>query len=129
MRFLIIQYLKKVDKEPNRISIIDESTLAASFVYNYLSELLINLIQDKRTKMMELEDNQPVGVNLGKVDLLAALSQVFDTLNPTADTIGQAGDMPQITLLNNPAVQEKSFEYLAQIKDKFKEQVSRKAPQ
>lgn len=64
--------------------------------------------------MMELEDNnQPVGVNLGKVDLLAALSQVFDTLSPTVDPKSASGDMPQITLLNNPAVQEKSFEYLA----------------
>ena len=69
---------------------------------------------------MELEDNNPM-INIAKVDSLAALSQVFDTINPSVEAFGATNDVTKPMLMANFGIQGKSTEYLAQIRDKFKE--------
>lgn len=47
---------------------------------------------------MELEDNNPM-VNIAKVDLLAALGQIFDTINPSS--VESAGETAKLMLTPN----------------------------
>ena len=49
---------------------------------------------------MELEDNNPM-INIAKVDSLAALSQVFDTINPSVEAFGATNDVTKPMLMAN----------------------------
>lgn len=71
--------------------------------------------------MEEENINQRPAVNMAKVDLLAALGQVFETLNPTLNPNSKPIDSLKSTPATDLVLKEKSFEVLTQIKDKFME--------
>ena len=71
--------------------------------------------------MEEENINQQPAVNMAKVDLLAALGQVFETISPSIHAVSNAKESLKSTLSADLVLKERSFEVLTQIKDKFME--------
>ena len=71
--------------------------------------------------MEEENINQQPAVNMAKVDLLAALGQVFETISPSIQAIPTAKERLKSASSADLVLKERSFEVLTQIKDKFME--------